>query len=121
MNVDNAVVAIAAILAPTITATITARYKLRELKQQSDNNFSQEDKLHRREIFENYLKYANAIEVSGDKYQEAYLLALVIAPPEAQKLMKKYDAGYVQKSPIIERYLLVGITEIIEKEFNSLL
>ncbi|MFK4897351.1 hypothetical protein [Lactococcus petauri] len=137
MNIDSTVtlplvIAFAAIISPTITTLITVKYKLKELEKQSKLNFEilekktnieyeRADKLHRREIYENYLKYANAIEVSEDKYPEAYLLALVIAPPGAQELMKQFDAGYVQKSPILDRSLLLEISDIIEKEFNSLL
>ncbi len=136
MNIDSTVtlplvIAFAAIITPAITTLITVKYKLKELEKQSaldfqnlekqtNINFSREDKLHRREIFENYLKYANDIENSIPEYQKAYLPALSISPLETKKLMKQFDAGFVQEG-IIDRFLLLEISESIEKEFNSLL
>lgn len=136
MNIDSTitlplVIAFSAIIAPTITALITSAYKLKELEQQAKSDiekiekqanleYQREDKLHRRDILENYLKYANAIESSESDYKKAYLPALAIVPKEAKIHMQIFDVTYVQQK-YVDYMKLSEVSDIIEKELNSLL
>lgn len=108
----SVIVALCAIISPILTAIINNRYQtkirlIEHLQQEQKDIF-----LHRRNIYENYLKYAGRCIYYADHdalkdYGEYYYSALIYAPPDIQTDMieaNKFmlEDNYDEASVLIE-------------------
>lgn len=88
----TSVIAVTAIISPILTAIINNRYLLKMKKLELEQHHFEQTSLHKRQIFENYLKYAGqtssfSSKISFPEYSNAYLSALMYVTPDLRKEM----------------------------------
>ena len=83
----TAVIAVCALFAPAITTVINNRFQLRIKKLELQQKHFEETTLYKKNIIENYLKYAGSCIAHANNenmslYGEYYLLVLLYVPDE---------------------------------------
>lgn len=86
----SAIVAIAAIISPVITALINNAYQLKLRKLEIQQQRYEQDTLHRREIFENFLSAFNEVchrrdDATISRYAASYSLVYIYLPEKVRK------------------------------------
>lgn len=109
----SVILALAAIISPILTALINNRHHTKIRKMEMQQQTYENTILHKRTVFENYLKVAGKCIYYSDtsslkEYGEFYFHALMYAPPElrndmiaANQKMQNYD--WEEASEIIEK------------------
>lgn len=90
----TAVIAVAAIVSPILTAVVNNVFQLIDKYMNNRESRYQQEVKYKRTIIEDYLRYASAVIASAsykDKYCEAYGLALIYVPDEICQSMMEID------------------------------
>lgn len=86
---------IVAIIVPTVSTALTNRNHMRLKQMELDHQYFTDITIHKREIFERYLKsigkciYSDVCSLS--EYDESYFNALLLAPPDFRESMIKIN------------------------------